>query len=232
MKLARNVTVLINNLMDQLIPPALRDARWFMELPMKLFAGDKADIYMNFKERAFDMSPQEFAHAYEQTGGIVARETDLNKECIIRILASIAGQNLLEAGCGRGALVRQLSPLYKMTACDVVVSEELKAKYPSVTFHETNIEKLPFPDNAFDTVICTHTLEHVVDIQAAIAELRRVAGKRLIVVVPRERPYRYTFSLHLHFFPYKHSLLYVMGKHGARRTCENVGGDWLYIEDK
>ena len=67
--------------------------------------------------------------------------------------------------------------------------------------------QLPFPDRHFDTVICTHVLEHILDIRAAIHELRRICARRLIVVVPLEREYRFTFNPHVHFFPYPHSFL-------------------------
>ena len=42
---------------------------------------------------------------------------------------------------------------------------------------------LPFEDNQFDTVLCSHTLEHVDDPRAFYQELQRV-GKRVTVLVP------------------------------------------------
>jgi ubiquinone/menaquinone biosynthesis C-methylase UbiE len=93
---------------------------------------------------------------------------------------------------------------------------------------------LPFAPCAFDTVICTHTLEHVQNLTAAIDELRRVTRRRLIIVVPRQRPYRYTFDLHLHFFPYKHSLLTHLTPVPdiADRMVRDLDGDWYYQEDR
>jgi ubiquinone/menaquinone biosynthesis C-methylase UbiE len=101
---------------------------------------------------------------------------------------------------------------------------------PDVAFREGAAEALPFADDAFDTVVCTHMLEHVQDLPRAIAELRRVASRRLVVVVPAQRPYRYTFDLHLHFFPYPSTLLAAMGP-ARRNSCRNVGGDLFYVED-
>ena len=77
----------------------------------------------------------------------------------------------------------------------------------------------------------THTLEHVQHLGSALAELRRVAAKRLVVVVPRQRPYRVTFNPHIHFFPYEFSLLAWTGTDRPYR-CELVGGDWLYVEEQ
>jgi ubiquinone/menaquinone biosynthesis C-methylase UbiE len=142
----------------------------------------------------------------------------------------INGQYILDAGCGDGALANRLSSLFTVTASDINISSELKRKYPKITFKEGNIESLPFNDNEFDTVICSHTLEHSRNISQAISELRRVTKKRLIIITPKQRPYKYTFDLHLHFFPYEHSLLALMGTN-RKNSCRVVGGDLFYIED-
>ena len=105
----------------------------------------------------------------------------------------------------------------------------MREKFPQVTFYEDNVETLKFSDKEFDTVICTHTLEHVRNMHLAISELRRV-GKKLIIIVPKQRAYKYTFDLHLNFFPYFHSLLSVMGKVNGEVICEDVDGDIFYME--
>ena len=64
-----------------------------------------------------------------------------------------------------------------------------------------DITGLPFEDHSFDVVLCTHALEHIRDPQKALGELMRVTGRRLIVVVPHQREYRYTVDLHVNFFP-------------------------------
>ena len=43
---------------------------------------------------------------------------------------------------------------------------------------------LPFPDNSFDTVICSDTLEFLVPHKQALAELLRVAKKKIIITAP------------------------------------------------
>ncbi|MDQ8145689.1 MAG: methyltransferase domain-containing protein [Gemmatimonadota bacterium] len=47
----------------------------------------------------------------------------------------------------------------------------------------TDVYRLPHPTRAFETVLCSHTLEHVDDPAAMFAELRRV-GRRVTVLVP------------------------------------------------
>jgi ubiquinone/menaquinone biosynthesis C-methylase UbiE len=85
---------------------------------------------------------------------------------------------------------------------------------------------LPFGDRAFDTVVCAHTLEHIPDLFRAAAELRRVAH-RVIVVVPRQRYYRYTVDYHLHFFPSAAPLVHLFGG-----RADLVDGDWILVADQ
>src|SRR3546814_14668647 len=111
----------------------------------------------------------------------------------------------------------------KLTGVDFIIDSETRKRAEGISFHEANIERLPFPDKSFDTVICTHVLEHILDFRGALAELRRVAAKRLIIVVPQEREYRFTFNPHLHFFPYPHSFLRHANPVPARHAIKNIG---------
>ena len=72
-------------------------------------------------------------------------------------------------------------------------------------------EALPFRDKSFDTTICLHTLEHVRNLHAAVSELKRVSRKRLIVIVPRQKFFRYTPDYHLNFFGESEQLAYSIG---------------------
>lgn len=231
--LSRNITTKIAFVLDELVPPILRDSKWFMWLPFRALFGAKSEHFFRFKKYAFDLSPEEFKQSYQDTASAhIDRETDLNAGCTAEILKNIVGENVLEVGCGRAYLAAQVSKLANITACDMRISNELRHQHPDLDLREINIEELPFEDDAFDTVISTHTLEHVLDIVKAIAELRRIAKKRLIIVVPKQRPYKYTFDLHLHFFPYKWSLLAFMAGAGSVGEIKLLGGDWYYQEEQ
>lgn len=232
MKISRELNVALNFIVNDCLPPIIRDARWFMPLLLKLVAGERARLFREARDKAFFMSDEEFAKLNEDVApALIARETDLNQLCIDRIQKDILGETVLDAGCGRGFLVRILSAKHKVSGCDVWVDPALVAALPEVIFSSASTEKLPFPDGSFDTVVCTHTLEHVIDLQQSLQELRRVAQRRLIIVVPRERPYRCGYNLHLHFFPYAYSVRYAFGRVAQKASCENIGGDWYYTED-
>jgi len=196
----------------------------------------KANLFFNFRKKFSKMSEAEFAEIYRKVDVIydnsplIKRNTNLTSGCFDEILRSIRGESVLEVGCGKAAfLSKHMSEGHHVTAVDINIEPGLKKEFPNITFKESNIEQLPFENKAFDTVVSTHTLEHVIDIFAAIQELRRVTRKRLIIVVPKQRPYRYTFDLHLHFFPYEHSLMVLMGN--RNNTCRTINGDLFYIED-
>ena len=202
-----------------------------MSVSARLLLGRNAPLFLGFKERALELTDAGMTEVYERAHANVAeRETDLNEPCTTLVLDRIIGPTILEVGCGAGYLSGQLRRHGQVTACDLVLDPMLAERYPDVRFETAPMTTLPFPDRSFDTVVSTHTLEHVLDIGRALSELRRVARRRLVLVVPRQRPYRDTFDLHLHFFPYRHSLLTVLRPHGAYE-CKDAGGDWFYLEE-
>lgn len=231
MKLSRQTALKFHFILDQLLPPLLRDARWFMSIPFGILYKDRAHVFLSFKEKAWKMTEEEFAQAYRDVEPVLMeRDTDLTDVAIDAVLSEVVGTDVLEAGCGKGVLVAKLSAQARVTATDIIISEEARRRAPNATFLEANVEALPFADRHFDTVVCTHTLEHVRDLAKALSELRRLAKKKLVIVVPKQRPYRYTFDLHLHFFPYASTLLGAFGKPFGKSSLREVGGDWLYTE--
>lgn len=233
MKLNRDIALKINWVFDQLVPPIIRDCRWFMAIPLRMAFRHKAPLYIRFKGEAHNLSHKEYVRYYEETSEVsFERETDLNRKSIALIQQHLQGNTLLEVGCGRGHLSRLLAEdqTRHITAVDIHINPTLLQNTPNLRYQEADIEDLPFADHSFSTVVCTHTLEHVLHLQKAIAELRRVA-KRLIIVVPKQRPYRYTFDLHVNFFPYIESFLIRMQRRSHDVICLNADGDIFYVED-
>ena len=185
---------------------------------------------MEFKEKAPFLNDEEFGDYYKLLADVhIQRATDLNRKCVDEILGSIVGEAVLDVGCGRGYLAEKIAVEHgkDVVGVDIIIPDALKKG--RVKYIEGNIESIPFDDGHFDTVICTHTLEHVQDIGCAVKELRRVTRKRLIIAVPRQREYKYTFDLHLHFFPYTFSLLKIMKN--PKATCVCLDNDIFYMED-
>lgn len=235
MNISRNLALKIHFLLDECVPPILRDQRWFMWLPFHFLFRDKNEYFFRFKERGWQLSEEEFRRIYQETSSVhIQRGTDLNAGCIRQIDANALGEKVLDVGCGRGFLASILSKTHQVTACDMIISNAVAAKNPGIHFQSENVEKLSFPDSEFDTVVCSHTIEHVQDVIAALRELRRVTKRRLIIVLPKQRPYRYTFDLHLRFFPYAYVAFDYLRPPAGRSsyTLKEIQGDWYYQEDK
>ena len=175
----RNATLILHFLMDKILPPLLRDSRWFMSPLFRLALGPKSHHYLEFKERLPHLSEQDIQGYYTLLGD--------------RLTRSLAKRGL------------------QVTGADILPPSNTEDT-TNPLFCKADVTQLQFQDHAFDTVICAHTLEHVFDIEKALSEVRRVCSKRLIVVVPRQREYRYTFDLHIHFFPYAYKLSVFFGK--------------------
>ena len=229
MKVSRGFSIRVQYFLDEWVSPRIRDSRLLMGLPMKLVMKDSADDFMNFKNWVWEKDDKEFGNLYKRTLSAqeLQGETDLNDKCLKEILANVKGKKVLDVGCGRGLLANKLAKNNTVTGCDIVISKSLKDRYPKVSFKQGNIEKLPFKDGSFDVVITTHTLEHVRNLNLAYKEIKRVAKDKIIIVVPRQRPYKYTFSLHTQFFPYNWSLLNSFGFIKGKTTIKNLG-DWYY----
>lgn len=228
----RSVINVVRYALENLLPPALRDSRVGYALLWLLYR-DNTRFQADFRRRVTGMSAETYERYYRTFPGLDTA-TDCNDACLAALPCLVEGTTVLDAGCGRGFVAGLLArdPGLAVSAIDFIVADDVAAAYPAVAFHSGRIEQLPFDDDAFDTVVCTHTLEHIVDLAGAIAELRRVARQRLVIVVPREREALYTFNLHVHFFPYPHSFLKHMLPLPADYHCESLGGDILYWEDR
>lgn len=224
----REYTNAVRWVLDELVPPVLRDSKWFMyPFFWAAYHGKNVDFYMHFKDHVVDLSDEEFARAYEEMDSVgTSRPTDMNEASMIyaRELFHANATTLLDAGCGRGYWLDRLARETELTCTgvDIVDSVDLAG---GATYVQAPLERLPFGDDEFDIAFSSHTLEHVVDLDRSIEELVRVAREQVIIVVPRQRYYRYTLDMHLNFFPTESSLRLAM-RHPLSdlRSC---GGDWV-----
>jgi ubiquinone/menaquinone biosynthesis C-methylase UbiE len=224
----------MRHVLEEWLPPLLRDSS-FMRWLFRLHWGRFVDELEQFRRDITSLSPQAYKSVYERMPRI-HDETDNSQACLEAIAARVLPGRAVDVGCGTGSLVdflHQRPNLHdvELYGVDFIIEPDTERRHHSIRFVAAPIEALPFPDRHFDTVICTHVLEHVLDIRAAVTELRRICGRRLVIVVPLEREYRFTFNAHIHFFPYPHSFLRHIQPVPRTYESREIGRDLLYVEE-
>jgi SAM-dependent methyltransferase len=228
----REATNRIRFVLEEVLPPALRDTRLFRWAAERVW-GPHIGRLAEFRRRAPFLTPAEYEALYREHPR-VHDGTDNSEACLAAVSDAVIGRSVCDVGCGTGHLLRHVLGRRPEIATAVGVDFVAPERDPEgrIAYVPALIEALPFPDRAFDTVVCTHVIEHILDYRRAIAELRRIAARRLIVVVPREREALYTFNPHFNFFPYAHSFLRAMHPLPAAFECRDVGRDIFYVEER
>lgn len=136
---------------------------------------------------------------YQPTNPFYRKHLDLFHKSLLAMAGRIEPESVLEVGCGEGFLLRILQGLTErglssaLTGLDVrpeAVAYADRALLGGPNLLAGSCYALPFPDDAFDLVVCSQVLEHLNDPERALRELRRVARRAVLVSVPREPLFR------------------------------------------
>lgn len=108
---------------------------------------------------------------------------------IMKTLSRLSFKTLLDAGGAEGYKAGIVRKIFNVEVTSSDLSEEA-CKRANEIFNiaavPVDIHELPFDDHAFDIVLCSETLEHVRNLDKAVRELLRVAGKAVVITVPHE----------------------------------------------
>lgn len=152
--------------------------------------------------------PEVCATVYDSARYVLANRWDpRHLDTVERTVAPTPGARVLEVGCGQGHLLKALVE----RGIDVLgVDANPHATEASGTdrVRHATADALPFPDASFDAVISFHVIEHVPDVDEALAEMTRVLvpDGRLLLVYPWEPVRGFTAipaSFILHGHPFK-----------------------------
>lgn len=82
---------------------------------------------------------------------------------------------ILDVGCGDGSLLEPFSKHQDCYGVDISEAQLKKAHDKNIKTSPVNLEteKLPFPKSFFDLVICSETIEHLLDIDNLLLEINR-----------------------------------------------------------
>jgi SAM-dependent methyltransferase len=106
-------------------------------------------------------------------------------------------ESVLDVGCGEGVLTLEWAERLgdgRIVGIDLE-DPKLRAQWerrrrPNLEFRAEEATALSFADDEFDVATAIEVLEHVPDPEATLAEMARVARRRLLVSVPREPLWR------------------------------------------
>ncbi|MHB8690177.1 MAG: class I SAM-dependent methyltransferase [Solirubrobacteraceae bacterium] len=108
-----------------------------------------------------------------------------------------APTSVLDIGCGEGVLTEQWArtlgdkPVVGLDLEDGKLAAEWATRQrPNLSFRATDGAQLPFADGEFDLVAAVEALEHIPNPESTVSEMARIAGRHLLVSVPREPLWR------------------------------------------
>jgi SAM-dependent methyltransferase len=100
------------------------------------------------------------------------------------------GKRLLDIGCGPRGSLEWAAQAAERVGLDPLADRyaELRSRPHAMTYVTGAAERIPFPDGHFDVVSTINSLDHVDDLDRALAEIRRVVapGGRWLVLVDVE----------------------------------------------
>ena len=133
------------------------------------------------------------------------------RECytfVMKALAGIEFDKILDLGCGTGAILEQIGDTYNSAELyGVDLSENMieQAKWrleSKATLSTGDAENLPFADNTFDLVCCVESFHHYPNPDKALLEISRILkpnGTLLLCDTWSRAPIRQIMNLFIRF---------------------------------
>jgi ubiquinone/menaquinone biosynthesis C-methylase UbiE len=134
---------------------------------------------------------------YGSTNPVVKRLMARFEGTLEALFTEAAPRTVLDVGCGEGVLTHQwaqkpaVERIVGIDLDDPALHEAWKERQaPNLEYRVMKAENLPFADGEFDMASAIEVLEHVPDPEHTLSEMARVAGRSLLVSVPREPLWR------------------------------------------
>ena len=120
----------------------------------------------------------------------------LNQDLISSLIAN--NSKVLDIGCGNGDLLLHLEKTKNINGQGIEISpkgvQESVSKGLSVIQGDADIDLINFPNNAFDIVILSHTLQATHKPKEVLTEMLRI-GKKCIISIPNFGYWKYRLQM-------------------------------------
>jgi len=153
---------------------SLIDRLWPRRPPVR--TADPATIRAFFNEAAAD----------EEHYPSIIDPRILHVKVVLEHLGDLNGKRVADVGCGKGRfarIVKERNPGASVVALDLAEAM-LRGIPPDIERVAASMTALPLATEAFDGAYATESLEHAVDIPAAVAELARIVktGGHIVII--------------------------------------------------
>jgi ubiquinone/menaquinone biosynthesis C-methylase UbiE len=130
-------------------------------------------------------------HNIRDEESIYKQLAEFRGELLVPKLVQMDAESVLDVGARNGETLRKIReqlPEIRLVGVDLVQEFVESIREEGLEAVQGTAEDLPFEDQSFDVVHCSHTLEHCWNYSKAMGELFRVARKCVVIVVPLESP--------------------------------------------
>jgi ubiquinone/menaquinone biosynthesis C-methylase UbiE len=152
-------------------------------LPKRLYSHSEKVKVKTLLAEFYSNKPVEYGR-YDHRAGEYQRYAELISE-----FAPLKGKHL-ELGCGDWQIPQAIANLgfEEVIGCDFFSDEYLSEYQKKLTAKNAQLvrydgQKIPYPDNYFDTVSSLCVMEHIVDVEEMLTQMHRVLKPKGILIV-------------------------------------------------
>src|SRR6266436_6476984 len=126
----RETTNKIRYVLEEWVPPILRDSR-FMRVLFRQPWGHITDDFERLRVHITELSPDDYRHVYERMPRL-QEDTDNSQDCLDEIAARAIAGKICDVGCGTGYLIRLMSQQPALAnsqfwGADFIVGDEVRS---------------------------------------------------------------------------------------------------------
>ena len=158
---------------------------------------------------------REVIEIFENFGEKFLEEEKVNKKAknvrklIVKLLLPVKNKRILDAGCGIGLVSKNFlkfnpKEIYCLDISKKMIEtakREIRSK--KVKFFVDDMEKVKFPDNFFDIIVCNFSLHFKRKIRTTFKNFYRMVKQKGKILIAIPHPYRRTAKYSKNYFKFK-----------------------------